>query len=648
MSDSILPFSLQLPSGYSLTASSATTSATSSTATTSTTAATTASTTAIAANPVDVISISNTAVAGTFTAVAGDIYRMSVLFDATAPTGQTSAGNAIAGYRVGLGAGSGTLQLNGVDVTSQTSFTAAQFAQLTYTTGANATQQSLVVVAQTGTLLSSGAISQEVDSPAVQITANVTGTRSINAMDALSVDPTDSDANTVSIVQQASIFTGIGGSTQPTLQTQGNFTAVAGDIYRMNALFSASAPTGQTIVGYRVGLAAGSGTLQLNGVDVTSQTSFTAAQFAQLSYTTGANATQQNLVVIAQTGTLLSSGAISQEVDSQAVQVTANVTGTRSINAMSALSVDPTDSDASTASIVQQAGIFTGIGGSTRPTMQTEGNFTADAGDVYRMNTLFSASAPTGQTIVGYRVGLAAGSGTLQLNGVDVTSQTSFTAAQFAQLTYTAGANATQQSLVVIAQTGTLLSSGAISQEVDSPAVQITANVTGTRSINAMSALSVDPTNSDATTASIVQQAGIFTGIGGSTQPTLQTEGNFTAVTGDTYRMSGLFSASAPTGQTIVGYRVGLAAGSGTLQLNGVDDTSQTSFTAAQFAQLTYTTGANATQQNLVVIAQTGTLLSSGAISQEVDSQAVQITANVTGTRSINAMSALSVDPTDS
>jgi hypothetical protein len=38
---------------------------------------------------------------------------------------------------------------------------------------------------------------------------------------------------------------------------------------------------------------------------------------------------------------------------------------------MSALSVDPTDSDANIASIVQQAGIFTGIGGSARPTLQT-------------------------------------------------------------------------------------------------------------------------------------------------------------------------------------------------------------------------------------------------------------------------------------
>ena len=41
------------------------------------------------------------------------------------------------------------------------------------------------MVAQTGTRLSDGTLIHETDSPAVQITANVTGTRSINAMNAL-------------------------------------------------------------------------------------------------------------------------------------------------------------------------------------------------------------------------------------------------------------------------------------------------------------------------------------------------------------------------------------------------------------------------------------------------------------------------------
>ena len=82
--------------------------------------------------------------------------------------------------------------------------------------------------------------------------------------------------------------------------------------------------------------------------------------------------------------------------------------------------------------------------------------------------------------------------------------------------------------------------------------------------------------------------------------------------------------------------------GGGELRLNGdlVAD-GRTSFSADEFAHLTYTTGADRSQQSLVVVAQTGTRLADGTMSHETDSQAVQITANVTGSRSINAMNAL-------
>ena len=136
--------------------------------------------------------------------------------------------------------------------------------------------------------------------------------------------------------------------------------------------------------------------------------------------------------------------------------------------------------------------------------MQTDGNFTAKAGDIYRMSDLFQASAPTGQTIAGFRVALGDvavgdGGGKLQLNGADIDpARTSFSADEFAQLTYVAGTHG-PQNLVVIAQTGTRLTNtdgslGALTHEIDSAAVQITANVTGSRSINAMNALSTTPT----------------------------------------------------------------------------------------------------------------------------------------------------------
>ena len=45
------------------------------------------------------------------------------------------------------------------------------------------------MIAQTGTLQANGSLTGEIDSPAVQITGDVTGSRSINAMNAL-VNPT--------------------------------------------------------------------------------------------------------------------------------------------------------------------------------------------------------------------------------------------------------------------------------------------------------------------------------------------------------------------------------------------------------------------------------------------------------------------------
>ncbi len=659
MSLSVLPFSLQLPVGYSFTTNNSGTQDTPASTTTPPSADAAATAPANNSAPVDVISISNALVAGDFTTDGGDSYRMSALFKAIASTGQT-----IAGYRVALGDGGGTggtLMLGGKP-TDRTDFTADEFAQLTYVAGTGGSQ-SLTVIAQTGKRQPNlpdgtlGALSGEIDSPAVQITANVTGTRSINAMNALStrLAATDPDANIVSIAQQAEIFTGWSGAAQPTLQTDGNFTAQGGDSYRMSGLFQASASTGQTIAGYRVALGDGGGKLMLGTQDVTGQTDFTADQFRQLTYIAGTGGSQ-SLSVIGQTGTRLPDGTLTREIDSPAVQITANVTGTRSINAMNALSTQlaATDPDANIVSIAQQAEIFTGWSGAAQPTLRTDGNFTTQGGDSYRMSGLFQASASTGQTIAGYRVALGDGGGKLMLGTQDVTGQTDFTADQFRQLTYVAGTGGSQ-SLTVIAQTGTRQpnlpdgSLGGLTGEIDSPAVQITAGVTGTRWINAMNALSTQlaATDPDANIVSIAQQAGIFTGWSGAAQPTLQTDGNFTAQGGDSYRMSGLFQASASTGQTIAGYRVALGDGGGKLMLGTQDVTGQTDFTADQFRQLTYVAGTGGSQ-SLTVIAQTGTRQpnlpdgSLGALSREIDSPAVQITANVTGTRSINAMNALS------
>jgi hypothetical protein len=363
----------------------------------------------------------------------------------------------------------------------------------------------------------------------VQITANVTGTRSINAMNALStpLSDADPDAAIVSIAQQAGIFTGWSGAARPTLQTDGNFDVKAGDSYRMSELFRGSVAAGQTLAGYRVALGdGGGGQLLLGGKDVTGRTDFTADEFRQLTYVAGTGGAQ-SLTVVAQAGTRLPDGSLSGEIDSPAVQITANVTGTRSINAMNALStpLSDADPDAAIVSIAQQAGIFTGWSGAARPTLQTDGNFDVKAGDSYRMSELFRGSVTAGQTLAGYRVALGdGGGGRLLLGGRDVTGRTDFTADEFRQLTYVAGTGGAQ-SLTVVAQAGTRLPDGSLSGEIDSPAVQITANVTGTRSINAMNALStpLSDADPDAAIVSIAQQAGIFTGWSGAARPALQT-----------------------------------------------------------------------------------------------------------------------------
>src|SRR5579859_4918279 len=415
---------VQLPSGYSF--------PTDSSSDQGDTASTDGSGGSSSANPADTVSISDAAQAGSFTAEQGDVYRLSDLFRGSAPSGQT-----IATYRVALdnrGDVTARLLLNGVDVSSQTTFTPDQFSDLTYRSGALGSQQSITVAAQTGTKLANGTLTKVTDSQAVQIIASVGATRSVNALNALVDPPSGPYGNIADVVSQAGIFTGFVGSGQPTLQTDGNFTAVSGERYRLSDLFAASAPSGQTVAQYRVALGDGSGHLWLNGSDVSGQTTFSTNDFAKLTYTTGDAGSQQDLVVVAQTGTRLPNGTLTQVTDSTPVQITAAVSGSRSFNAMNALVDTPGGADGAIADIASEASILVGFAGSGRPSLNTVGNFTAETGGSYRLDDLFRASAPTSRTIAGYRVALSDGGtdgGQLLLNGQPVSGNTSFTAAQF-------------------------------------------------------------------------------------------------------------------------------------------------------------------------------------------------------------------------
>ena len=579
---------------------------------------------------------------GNLTAAAADKFSLGDLFKGTAPTG-----GSIVGYKVALRGDGGALELDGTDVTGQESFTADQFSRLHFVAGAAGSSQDLVVVAQSGKRLPDGNLVNEVDSPALQITASVTGTRSINAANALLTQPTGSDAAFIRTAQQASIFTGFGAA-RPGLTTVGNLTAAAADKFSLGDLFKGTAPSGGGIVGYKVALRGdqGDGQLELDGNDVTGQESFTADQFSRLHFIAGATGSSQDLVVVAQSGKRLADGSLVNEVDSPAVQITASVTGTRSINAANALLTQPTGSDSSFIRTAQQASIFTGFG-AARPSLTTVGNLTTATADKFSLADLFKGTAPAGGSLVGYKVALRGDGGQLELDGTNVTGRESFTADQFSRLHFVAGATGSSQDLVVVAQSGKRLADGSLVNEVDSPALQITTSVTGTRSINAANALLTQPTGSDAAFIRIAQQASIFTGFGAA-RPSLTTVGNLTAAAADKFSLGDLFKSTAPTGGSIVGYKVALRGDQGQLELDGTDVTGQESFTADQFSRLHFIAGATGSSQDLLVVAQSGKRLADGNLVNEVDSPALQITASVTGTRSINAANALLTQPTGS
>jgi hypothetical protein len=192
-------------------------------------------------------------------------------------------------------------------------------------------------------------------------------------------------------------------------------------------------------------------------------TLFTPTQFNNLQYTAGT--TSDDIIVSALTTTGVSSNAL---------QITNTINGTRSINGANAL----INQDQYTL-VAQTASIFTQILPHTTPGIASVGNFTSQAGDTYNLPELFQAAAPSSGSIKFYNVAQRGG-GTLTLSGVAVGAQTLFTATQFTQLQYVAGAGGTSDDIVVTAETAA---------GVSSEAIQITNTVTGTRSLNASNAL---------------------------------------------------------------------------------------------------------------------------------------------------------------
>ncbi len=203
--------------------------------------------------------------------------------------------------------------------------------------------------------------------------------------------------------------------------------------------------------------------------------------------------------------------------------------------------------------------------------------FTAQSGDNYRVAALFKtqdSGASDTFTVV------ARGGGTLQLDGVavDPTTKTTFTSDEFNRLSFNAGA--TDSDIAVVVQNGSTASD----------AFQITAKTGATRSLDALPALySSDPL------ALLAFGANLTAGSTTAQQPTISAAGNFTAVSGDLYRVATLINVAPASGSTITSYNLGVRGG-GALVLDGadVDPNTKTSFTADEFSRLQFRAGSTA------------------------------------------------------
>jgi hypothetical protein len=487
-----------------------------------------------------------------FTAEAGDSYRVATLFKAQ---GVDSAYT----YTV-VARGGGALQLDGaaVDPNTKTTFTSDEFNRLSFLAGG--IDSDIAVVAQNGTTTSD----------AFQITAKTGSTRSLDALPALySSDPL------ATLAFGATLTAGSNTALQPKITAAGNFTAVNGDLYRVAALINVAPASGSSITSYNLAVRGG-GALVLDGADIdpNTKTSFTSDEFNRLQYRAGSTSTD---ILVSATG--------SNGIGAPAVGLTQSV-GTsdfdRTINGEAArYSAGAYGLIAFSAALTQSA-----TKGAS-PSIATVGDFQAESGESYRVASLFSGKTGSSGAIDTYLVA-AKGGGSLLLDGavVDPNTKTSFTADEFARLQFSAAGS--DSKLVVAAQ----------AKGISSSAVEITAETASQTSFNALaSKYNPDAYALIAFSANLLNPSGSAAGA-----PKLSSVGNFSGGASDTYRIANLFTASgSPTSYNVA------ARGTGTLTLDGatIDPNTQTSFTSDEFNRLVFVPGAG--QADLVVSALSGT-----------------------------------------
>ena len=149
---------------------------------------------------------------------------------------------------------------------------------------------------------------------------------------------------------------------------------------------------------------------------------------------------------------------------------------------------------------------------------------TAEAGDNFALRDLFSAGLEAPGVRMRYRVALRAdpatpAGGRLLLNGLDVSDRVDFTPDEFRGLRFEAGPQGSRTDLLVVARR-----LGPGGQVTDSPAVQVTATTTGSRSLNAAGALRTAAGADEANFVRIAQDARLARAVG-TGGPTLTTVG---------------------------------------------------------------------------------------------------------------------------
>ncbi|MFH5926011.1 hypothetical protein [Roseomonas xinghualingensis] len=589
----------------------------------------------------DIVDIRVPLPSGSFTARAGDSYSVRELF------GSPDA----AVMRIALrGEGGGRLMLRGEDVTDRVDFDPMDYNELQFIAGADGSAQKIVAVARSGTKDEAGVWRNIADSDPVQITAHVTGIRSIEAAVALRMGAPEgeADADFVKLVQEASVFTPYGDRKAPSLSTVGNITLKAGDSLALHDLFSAGAETALYRVALRDDASVPGARLMLEGEDVTHRIDFTPEEFINLQFMAGPDGSAADLLVVARAGTKDEAGVWRHIVDSPATQITAAVTGARSANAAPALRsvVDPGDADAGFLRVAQEATIFAATGARKAPAISDAGDLTVKAGDALSIRDLFPTSGMVEVAL--YRVALrddpgGAPGGRLLLDGEDVSHRTDFSPMEFLSLQYVAGPEGGAQDILVVARAGTPDEAGGLTAIADSAPAALRAAVTGTRSLNMAEALrtAVEPGAADAGFMRVASEAMLYAPLSGQVAPGLSTAGNITAAAGDQYALRDLFTSPYSAAVEVTGYRVALRdedLASGTrLMLNGEEVTHRIGFTAEEFNALQFVAGATGSAQDILVVARSSKPDGTGIIA----SRAVQITASVTGERSVNALPAL-------